>query len=110
MCEQMKVRQIASNMTEVIKVVESDDSHGKYYILVSYQTPVVIVAFTTCKNKSIQNVYINGKYYSKTTKNHINKYLRNAWNFSDKAIKEFPRVNKFGVLNGNGEAVSIIDS
>ena len=110
MCEQMKVKQIASNMIEVVKVVESDDSYGKYYILVSYQTPVVVVAFTNCKGKSVQNVYINGKYYSKTTTSHINKYLKNEWQFSDKAIAEFPRVHKFGVLNGKGESIQIMDN
>ena len=106
MCEQMKVKQIASNMIEVVKVVESDDSYGKYYILVSYQTPVVIVAFTN----GVQNVYITGKHYSKTTTSHINKYLRNEWQFTDAEIKEFPRVDKYSVVNGNGDAMQIMDN
>ena len=106
MCEQMKVKQIASNMIEVVKVIESDDSYGKYYILVSYETPVVIVAFTNGK----QNVYITGKYYSKTTTQHINKYLRNEWKFTDAEIKEFPRVDKYSVVNDSGDAMQIIQT
>ena len=106
MCEQMKVKQIGSNMIEVVKVVESDDSYGKYYILVSYQTPVVIVAFTN----GVQNVYITGKYYSPTTTRHINKYLRNEWKFTDAEIKEFPRVDKYSVVNGNGDAMQILQT
>ena len=100
----MKVKQIGSNMIELIKIVESNDSYGKYYILVSYETPVVIVAFTNGK----QNVYITGKYYSKTTTQHINKYLKNEWKFTAEEIKEFPRVDKYSVVNGDGDAVQIL--
>ena len=106
MCEQMKVKQIGSNMIELTKIVESEDSYGKYYILVSYETPVVVIAFTNGKH----NVYITSKYYSPTTTRHINKYLKNEWKFTDAEIKEFPRVNKYSVVNGDGDAMQILQT
>ena len=101
----MKVRQIKSNMTEVYKKIV-DKKTGEYFILVSYQTPVVIVSFVDGE----RFVYVNAKYYSATTTRHINYYLREEWGFNDKQIKEFPRIDSLTIKDSDGESMQIIDS
>ena len=101
----MKVRQIKSNMTEVYKKI-IDKKTGEYFILVSYQTPVVVVSFVDGE----QFVYVNAKYYSATTTKHINYYLREEWNFTDEQIAEFPRINSLNIKDSNGDNIEVIDS
>ena len=102
---QMKVRQIKSNMTEVYKKI-IDKKTGEYYILVSYQTPVVVISFIDGE----RFVYVNAKYYSATTTRHINYYLKEEWGFNAEQIAEFPRINSLNIKDSNGDNIEVIDS
>jgi len=68
----MKIRHIASNMTEV-------EVNGNL-ILFSYETPVA--------GRSIKQYgdgfFKTSTHYSATTTRHINKYFRNEWNIDAK--------------------------
>ena len=101
----MKVKQIANNMIEVVTMCENvTGSHFKYYVMVSYETPVVVIAYINGK----QSVYINKKWYSKTTTSHINKYLTGIWKFRQSQVDKMPRVNKFSILDDTGKPMTLM--
>ena len=76
----MKLKSIASNMTEV-------EVNGNF-ILFSYETPVA--------GRSIfqenDGFFKTATYYSQTTSRHINKYFRNEWDIDSKT--EVPEVSQ----------------
>ena len=99
----LKVRQIKSNMTEVYKKIVNGKV-AEYFILVSYKTPVVIVSFIDGK----RFVYINAKHYSATTTRHINYYLKEEGGFNAEQIAEFPRLDKYGIKDEDGNSMQIM--
>ena len=73
----MKLKQIASNMTEL--EIEQPDALP-HYVLFSYSTPVAGRAYT--------GVFKTAKKYSATTTKHINKYFREEWGINPLSVKE----------------------
>jgi hypothetical protein len=73
----MKLKQIASNMTE-IEIHQPDAL--PYYVLFSYSTPVA--------GRSDVGVFKTAKKYSRTTTKHINKYFREEWGINPLSVKE----------------------
>ena len=63
----MNLKPIKANMTEL--------KMNDYYVLFSYQTPVVIVDRKTGK------ILVTNKFWSRTTSKHINKYLKENGEF-----------------------------
>ena len=78
----MKLRQIASNMTEV----EYNDGTT---VLFSYRTPVA--GFDPAHPDGVKGHFKTDRHYSATTTRHINKYFRNEWNIDPKQVRTMPQ-------------------
>ena len=73
----MKLKQIASNMTEI----EFNQAVSPpYYVLFSYSTPVA--------GRSDVGVFKTANKYSATTTKHINKYFREEWGIDPLSVDE----------------------
>jgi hypothetical protein len=75
----LKLRQIASNMTE-IQIPNGEDVK---YILFSYETPVA--------GHMNGEPFKTSKYWSSTTTRHINKYFRDVWNVDPDTVRTIPQ-------------------
>ena len=101
----LNVKQIANNMIELHTTIECITGRtAEYYVLVSYETPVVVVSIVNHK----QSVFINKKWFSQTTTKHINKYLTGNWGYNMNQIKAMPKVNKFSILDDTGKPVVLM--
>ena len=81
----MKVKNIASNMTEI-------SLEDGTLVLVSYETPVAARIFSLATENDGCALFRTSKKWSQTTTKHINKWLRDT--FSDeraKRAKEMPQ-------------------
>lgn len=76
----MNLKPIASNMTELTL-------KGGLVVLFSYQTPVAC-HWTNGLN---QVFYKTEKFWSRTTSRHINKWLIQTDNWTDRKIEEKPQ-------------------
>ena len=74
----MKLRQIASNMTEV----EFNDGTT---VLFSYRTAVA--GFDPAHPDGVTGHFKTDKHYSATTTRHINKYFRDEWSIDPKQVR-----------------------
>lgn len=77
----MKLRQIASNMTEL--------DTPKASILFSYSTPVAgLIRF---KSEDEDGPFKTDTWYSQTTTRHINKYFREVWGIDPETVRTIPQ-------------------
>ena len=74
----MKLRQIASNMTEI------EYSDGTT-VLFSYRTPVA--GFDPAHPDGVKGHFKTDRHYSATTTRHINKYFRDEWSIDPKQVR-----------------------
>ena len=79
----MKLRNIASNMTEI-------EFKNGVTILYSYKTPVA--GFNPDHPDGVKGQFKTSTHYSATTTRHINKYFRGEWNMDAKT--EVPEVSQ----------------
>ena len=82
----MKLRPIASNMTEV--------EFGPTTILFSYSTPVA--GFHPVHGPNEKGHFKTAQWYSQTTTRHINKYFRDEWGIDANEVRTIPqdRINE----------------
>jgi hypothetical protein len=81
----MKLRPIASNMTEV--------EIGEYLVLFSYKTPVACRLPYT-ENQEHTTLRKTDKKWSATTTRHINKWFRDNFLLDDEEIKAIPEISQ----------------
>ncbi len=85
----MKLKQIASNMTE-IKIDQPDAL--PYYVLFSYNTPVA--------GRGAEGMFKTAEKYSRTTTKHINKYFREEWGINPLSVGEVDQAFIDGLVSG----------
>lgn len=73
----LKLRQIASNMTEA--------EIGPITILFSYSTPVA--GFNPVYGPNETGHFKTDRFFSQTTSRHINKYFRNEWDVNPDDVR-----------------------
>ena len=83
----LKLRQLASNMTEV--------EIGPYSILFSYQTPVA-------GHSPAMGHFKTSTKYSSTTTRHINKYFAKEWGVVGGTVREVDQSIIDGLVVGMG--------
>jgi len=87
----MKLKQIASNMTEL--EIEQPNALP-HYVLFSYSTPVAGRAGEAFDRADAGDllrhtgVFKTAKKYSRTTTKHINKYFREEWGINPLSVGE----------------------